>query len=1033
MLNIRTIQFLCLLSFIILRCTAWSQSSYYHFNEYTLNSGLKTVYSTFFLKDSRGFTWISSTEGLNCFDGQRAKIYQHSVKDSSSLADNNIQSSFFEDKNGDIWFSTATAIHRYIRAKDKFERIRVEFKNQIITNDYYVFDLDRNGYLWFRIGDWAAQPSLYKLNIYSSAPYIYERVSDFNGYRSIKFNTDTFSYTYAYPSSTAFGVCEYKSSNKKNPILVNQYFTGLSNDPFKEKFKIRSVIPQDSIYLWLASESGLILLNRKYLTYKLFNIFQNKPISALRSAVVWKKDKIIVASENNGLVFFDKKQQKFYHQIKRNSENSLCSDNFEALHIDNDENLWLFSWKNSCINHINLKKLRFPPIDTRYLQNDYIAYLQEDGQQNIWVATKYGYLLAYNKEHQLIKIYDNKFFPEKNLKNVLKDSLGNLWFLNHSRLVLYRHKTQKFETIFNSVDNSIKSAKVLDKKYLLFLTKNKIYEISYRGDGSIQLGHFDKLPMDYISIKAKDIFFITKYSKACILNDDLNLYIFDYSGTKWILDTILPIADIISQALEYEQGLWLAGEKGLWCLNNIASKQYNLKLEQLIPFLRSIQEDNQRKNLWLSSENALYQYNITNKKLKQFTSSDGINNILVHSLEKTSTGEMWLANYNRVNVFKPEEIKDYDVRPQMQVTGIKVNDEPYTEGGNVTELSELVLDYKHNTVELEFVAIEYGDSKGTKIKYRLDNYDTDSIWTERDNIKPVIKYFKLPPGAYTFYLKGYNSDGIESETRTLIIRITPPWYKTWWGMSLWIGAIIALVGAMFLWRLRLLKRRAEFQQKILQTEMKALRAQMDPHFLYNTMNSINAFILQNDRMKASRFLSDFAHLIRKILDFSKEETISIEQEVEILRGFMEMESMRFNNSFDYEFVIDDELDTWDTQIPTMIIQPFIENAIIHGIRNKKNGRGKITIRFEADGNQHFICSIEDNGVGRTRAAEINNQTRSKSHNSKGWQITQDRIDILNHQYPLQTSLHIEDLKNEQREPSGTKITIRMPIYLGIEL
>lgn len=1019
--------------FLFLGLVIKAQSNYtYTFNEYGFNTGLISSYCTFFYKDSRGFTWISSFEGLNKFDGQRVKVYKHNPLDSTTLLDNNIQSSFFENKNGDIWFTTEGAIHRYIRSEDKFQRIRIQYNNQYLSTDYYVFDLDSEGYLWIKIGAWNQNPVLYKLNTNSkNSKYDYERIGDFNGYRSVKTPIDSPKNTYSlysFPSKTSTGFCEYLGEKSKNPKLAHKYFTGLPDDHFNIQLKVRSILTSDAAYLWLATESGLVRLNKTNLTYTIFNSYNNKILSPLTNAVEWKSDKIIVSAKDEGILFFDKVQQQFYHQVKQSNDNGLCTNNFNALHIDKDENLWMFSWTTSCVGHINLKKLRFPSLELPSgFKNNLFNRAQEDIYGNLWISDENGGVLLFNEKYELIKTFDANVFPEKKIKSIEKDDKGNIWFLTNSRLVVYKGASKSFETVIETKDKPAFSIKPIDRNTILMLGADAIYEVKEERNQFLVIKSKVISPQ-YGEAKFNDIF-ILKKNKALLLSHDYKLIICDISTKNWVFQDTLHVNGTVSSHIEVNDTVWLAGDKGLWKVFPTHNGRYDFKLELPISFVWSVELD-KNNNFWLAAENGLYQYNRFSKNLKRFSPSDGVNNIMVLRLLKATNGDMWLAGLNRINVFKPEEIKDYDVRPQMQITGIKVNDEPFTEKGEVSELKEITLDYTHNTIDLEFIAIEYGDSKANKVKFRLDSYDKDSVWNEISNIKPSIKYFKLPPGTYTFRLKGYNSDGFEClEEKTLTITITPPWYRTWWGGTLISGSVATFIWLYFKRRERKIKEKAEFDQKILQTEMKALRAQMDPHFLFNTMNSINAFILQNDKVKASSFLTDFAHLIRKILDFSKEETISIEKEAEILRGYMQMEAMRFNNNFDYEIVIDDDLDSWDTQIPTMILQPFIENAIIHGIRNKKEGRGKISVRFEADGKDFFKCIVEDNGVGRQKAAEINKQTRPKTHNSKGMQITNDRIDILNYQNAQKTTLQIEDVKNTEGAESGTRVTVRVPFNL----
>jgi sensor histidine kinase YesM len=173
--------------------------------------------------------------------------------------------------------------------------------------------------------------------------------------------------------------------------------------------------------------------------------------------------------------------------------------------------------------------------------------------------------------------------------------------------------------------------------------------------------------------------------------------------------------------------------------------------------------------------------------------------------------------------------------------------------------------------------------------------------------------------------------------------------------------------------------------------------------------------LKNNAIEASTFLADFAHLMRQILTNSTNETISLEKEEEILRGYLEMEQLRFD--FEFNIQISDELDAWENEVPTMILQPFVENAVIHGVSRKKDGSGFIQIRFDKDGD-FILCSVQDNGIGMAEAA----RQKSKAHESKSQQITQDRLDILTKLSGKPTALIFENI-----ETGGTKVTIRLPI------
>ena len=705
----------------------------------------------------------------------------------------------------------------------------------------------------------------------------------------------------------------------------------------------------------------------------------------------------------------------------------MCSNKFNSLYIDSLENLWLSSWDNSCISHINLKKIKFASLEiSENFRNNRFLSATEDKTGNIWVSCKEGYIIVYDKNRKIIKTFDDALFPEKKHRKLLADDKGRIWLFTDHQLFYYDKSKDKFQTIVAAKDFQINDIIQLKDKRLLFTTSQGIYEINENNLG-FYVKKFKKIPPQYVDASMSKIFQDT-HENIYVDYNNAGIHVFKVNDKAFEYMQDINLVEEINIFYEKKDTLWIGGAKGLWKIYLKADNKYHTELVQPISFINDIGEDN-KGQLWLVSDNSLYRYNPLTNQIKKFTASDGIKAKFLSKIIRTSTGDMWLMGLNNINVFRPEEIVDYDNPPIVQITGIRVNDSAYTKQGEVSEIKTMTLDYEDNTIDLEFVAIEFGDSPSNRVKFRLDNLDAEGKWFEMPNIKPRFTYYKLPPGTYTFRIKGYNSDGIESRAdKTLTIRILPPWYLTWWAIILWGLIALGLIYAFVQWRLYVLKKREEFKQKILQTEMKALRAQMDPHFLFNTMNSINAFILKNDRLKASRFLTDFAHLIRKILDFSKEETISLEKEEEILRGYLEMEAMRFDNNFDYDITIDDALDPWDTQVPTMILQPFIENAILHGIRHKTEGRGNIQIRFIPDGSEFFKCILEDNGIGRVKAAEINKNVRQKSHVSKGMSITNDRIDILNHQRDKKTELILEDLYTPEKQACGTRVTIRIPFF-----
>jgi tetratricopeptide (TPR) repeat protein len=214
------------------------------------------------------------------------------------------------------------------------------------------------------------------------------------------------------------------------------------------------------------------------------------------------------------------------------------------------------------------------------------------------------------------------------------------------------------------------------------------------------------------------------------------------------------------------------------------------------------------------------------------------------------------------------------------------------------------------------------------------------------------------------------------------------------------------------------------RHKMIELKQKNLNQQMNPHFVYNCLNSIQSYIFQNDTNRSVAYLAKFAKLMRKILQSSQNEYMSIHDETELLKLYLELESMRFKGKFDYTIRVDEKIDPYDYKIPTLLVQPFVENSLWHGIQNKP-GKGHIDIEFRLNKDLLF-CSIEDNGIGRSEASLIQKEFHS-SHQSLGTHITQDRMKLLRVLYGKKLDIKYIDLINNHNMPAGTRVEINLPI------
>lgn len=278
--------------------------------------------------------------------------------------------------------------------------------------------------------------------------------------------------------------------------------------------------------------------------------------------------------------------------------------------------------------------------------------------------------------------------------------------------------------------------------------------------------------------------------------------------------------------------------------------------------------------------------------------------------------------------------------------------------------SSLTLDYNQNFIQITYKGINVKSEGKILYKYRLEGLD--SSWTYSNNT--FVQFTTLPPGNYRFVVYALNSDGqISSNPAIIKFGINPPFYKTWWFNLGLVILIFSLTYLFYKQRIKSIqqqeKEKAEFSRKISESELKALRAQMNPHFMFNAINSIQNFVLKNDSKSAQKYLTKFARLIRSVLENSKYELVWLNKEVEALELYVELEALRSSFSFDYEIVLEDSLSAENLFIPPMIIQPYIENAILHGITPLSDRKGLLTIKFSKEGSV-LKCIIDDNGIGR---------------------------------------------------------------------
>jgi anti-sigma regulatory factor (Ser/Thr protein kinase) len=344
-------------------------------------------------------------------------------------------------------------------------------------------------------------------------------------------------------------------------------------------------------------------------------------------------------------------------------------------------------------------------------------------------------------------------------------------------------------------------------------------------------------------------------------------------------------------------------------------------------------------------------------------------------------------------------------------------------------LHKLILPYNHSSVELGFSCTEFEFPERIQYAYKLDGVDGD--WTYTNYLNRRISYVNIEPGNYSFHLKARMLGGKWTEQEnTLQIIITPAWWQKDWFKIILAFSACMMIYLLVRWRIKAVRKqeqlKGKYEKGLLELEAKALRAQMNPHFIFNCMNSIKSLIQQKEEDKAVNYLTTFSKLIRTIFQNSDKREVTLFDEIETCRLYTQLESMRFGNKFSYSFFIDEAADLKSLLVPALIIQPFIENAIWHGIMPKEDG-GYVNVTVKKE-NENICCIIDDNGIGIEMSKQNKFKGDTSAHQSRGVHLTQSRLDLDNLLNERKATLEITDKKDEQGKANGTMVFLTFKEY-----
>ena len=401
-----------------------------------------------------------------------------------------------------------------------------------------------------------------------------------------------------------------------------------------------------------------------------------------------------------------------------------------------------------------------------------------------------------------------------------------------------------------------------------------------------------------------------------------------------------------------------------------------------------------------------------------FDARDGLVSDEVRDLTKVGE-KVWMATAKGISVLDEAFTTSEKQKLPIYISSIKINEK------EVTLKDSLYLDYRQNNVKFQFTGVSFAAMGVLNYKYRLLGLDKDWIYSQQR----IAQYPYLEPKNYLFEVAVQDKNGTWSEAPVSVYLSIRPHFTQTLLFKLFIAlSFVLVVLAVYYIRMYRLKEKerlkAALNKKVADIEQQALRAQMNPHFMFNSLNAIQKYILKNEPDCAQKYLTKFSRLMRMVLENSRNTAIPLSQEIDTLSLYMDMERMRFNEKFDYSFNIAPGIDTYAVQVPPMLIQPFIENAVRHGIRPLSR-KGSIQVGFKMNENT-LLCSIEDDGIGISASKELKSRHHVE-YQSRGMSLSLDWLKAIGRLVDVNVSYDIEELYHDDRRVKGTRISLRIPL------
>jgi ligand-binding sensor domain-containing protein len=945
----------------------------YNFRNYSVEDGLAFINVSAIYQDSSGYLWCGGYGGVSRFDG--FTFTNFGPRD--GLA-NNAVSCITQDRQGAIWFGTIGGLscfrdNRFTSYTRKEGLAGDKVNALFVDNENRVWIGTRNG-----------------LSIFDGESFETPELKGIFNRNVVAIVRDSY-----YRIWIATDKALFRLRKQGNTFAAD------ISEEFPEGIASLGIDKEDR--LWIGTASGVI----RYSDGRRETFLEGSYVGT----ILRTSDNHLWFGTGKGVVSYNGKDFSIY-KIRNDQNSNLVA----ALFEDREQNLWLGTY-SGLFRYRGTAFLTYAAGDG--LSNSFVYGMHRDSSGLLWIGTGDGLFnydgtrFSYNKANSL---------AGKRVCSVLGDSSGRVWAGSSNGLYCYeKGSCRRFSDKEGLISDSI-IVLYRDKRNNMWIGCHK--GVSVYDGSTFRNYNFDPENQDY------EVSSILEDRSGAVWLGSYQGKLFRYEKGKF--EDFGKKTGMKSTAymalLEGRQGtVYIGTFDGLFVYSE--GKWTQIREEQGLSsdLIYSMAFDATGNYLWIGTNQGVNRLDVNEYRksrkvvIQSYSKEDGFQGVETNSNSAflDRDGSLWFGTVNGLVHYRPDDYRPNRAEPKINLRRVMLfeKDTLLSSGSR--------LSYRENNLSFEFVGISLTNPQKVRYRYFLEGFD--KTWSEETRLN-AVKYSNLPPGSYVFRVRSCNNEGLWSRDAALLsFSVAAPFWKTWWFRLLFSAVVIALVVMLVKLRIREIRRkeRARLRQKmdLMDYQLKALRAQMNPHFIFNSLNSIQNFIMDQDESSANKYLNKFSKLMRMILNNSERPTITVREELDALGLYLELEQMRFGNRFRYSISVSEEVNQEFFEMPSMLLQPYIENALLHGIMPKK-GEGRLEIRMETR-NGYLVSTIQDNGIGRKRSQEL--KEKSTSHKSVGMKITQERLQMLNEMHNSMLSVTITDLLDEQKNSAGTKVEIYIPL------